>query len=147
MDRSSLNAKAALVLNDRALEHEKALAQLQCLDQEAFNQPDSSDFFQSLDQLRRMQIDLALEHLSLETVSSDTQISSDGANDEDETSARYRRNAERFVKKEKDVNNLMERKRSVKPCENFMMLLLTSDREHVVSTTVRRIGRRYLRQT
>ncbi|CAM6054814.1 unnamed protein product [Sphagnum tenellum] len=45
-----------------ASEHERALAQLQGLEQSV---PGQTELFHKLDRLRRMQIDLALEHLAL----------------------------------------------------------------------------------
>ncbi|KAJ3012208.1 hypothetical protein HKX48_006397, partial [Thoreauomyces humboldtii] len=69
---------------------------------------DSTDLLKNLDQLRRMQIDLALEHLALGSVPAERVSLLDMEQDED-SSRRYKRNAERFAKKEADVNSLMIR--------------------------------------
>ncbi|KAJ3179189.1 hypothetical protein HDU87_003148 [Geranomyces variabilis] len=55
-----------------------------------------------------MQIDLALEHLALGNVPAERVSLLDMEQDED-SSRRYKRNAERFAKKEANVNNLMIR--------------------------------------
>ncbi|KAJ3300336.1 hypothetical protein HK104_001754 [Borealophlyctis nickersoniae] len=95
--------KATIVQNTKAFGHDSALEELSSLDDmRPFGRSSLSVFF-GLDQLRRMQINLALEHLNLESLP----LSSHDAEADDDSSRRYRRNAERFAKKETDVNNLM----------------------------------------
>ncbi|TPX55252.1 hypothetical protein PhCBS80983_g05473 [Powellomyces hirtus] len=95
------------------MEHERAFGHLQTLDQTAplvIRAPDldSTNLLKNLDELRKMQIDLAMEHLALGSVPAERVSLLDMEQDED-SSRRYKRNAERFAKKEADVNSLMIR--------------------------------------
>ncbi|KNC96595.1 uncharacterized protein SPPG_08179 [Spizellomyces punctatus DAOM BR117] len=103
-----MDASRNFLQSDRASEHERALSQLQQLDQRSSYDRDSSELFKSLDQLRRMQIDLALEHLAMESVPTEELSLPDLEQDKD-SAQRYQRNADRFAKREADVNNLMLR--------------------------------------
>ncbi|KAI8818900.1 uncharacterized protein EV422DRAFT_535855 [Fimicolochytrium jonesii] len=100
--------KLPTIVNDRAFEHDKALAHIEAFEQASSSERDTTELFKNLDHLRRMQIDIALEHLALGKQSSERLSALDVNPDEDST-RRYKRNAERFAKREAEVNGLMSR--------------------------------------
>ncbi|CAI2182803.1 273_t:CDS:2 [Funneliformis geosporum] len=66
----------------------------------------SDSIFKELDLIRSKQISLAVEHISLENLpDKEMPLGSEIAEDSEEN---FKRNSERFAKKEDDLNNLME---------------------------------------
>ncbi|RIA96893.1 hypothetical protein C1645_753715 [Glomus cerebriforme] len=65
----------------------------------------SDNIFKELDLIRRKQISLAIDHISLERLpDEEIPLGSETAENSEES---FKRNSERFAKKEQDLNNLM----------------------------------------
>lgn len=65
----------------------------------------SDSVFKELDQIRKKQISLAVEHISLENLP-DEEMPFAKETDED-SEENFKKNSEQFAKKEHDLNNLM----------------------------------------
>ncbi|RIB16095.1 hypothetical protein C2G38_1537326 [Gigaspora rosea] len=83
----------------------------------------SDSVFKELDQIRKKQISLAVEHISLENLP-DEEMPFAKETDED-SEENFKKNSEQFAKKEHDLNNLMTNLNNLigKVSYNFIILI------------------------